>query len=161
MRPRRRVTELIEGLQVHKAKNDLNAALKCLKKADEVSPNNPDVQKEVATVTKLIQRQKVTERELAKRMFGEQKSAAREERKKDTRNKVSRRRGWSEVTGNFVAAVGVERDVGGELRDRVGRRGGLQVEICISGIRYRGLKGIYVKLVVSVLVFVSFFYVNC
>jgi hypothetical protein len=82
------VTELIEGLQVHKAKNDLNAALKCLKKADEVSPNNPDVQKEVATVTKLIQRQKVTERELAKRMFGEQKSAAREERKKDTRNKL-------------------------------------------------------------------------
>jgi FK506-binding protein 8 len=82
------VKALFRKAKVHKAKNDLNAALKCLKKADEVSPNNPDVQKEVATVTKLIQRQKVTERELAKRMFGEQKSAAREERKKDTRNKL-------------------------------------------------------------------------
>lgn len=52
------------------------AALKCLQKASSVSPNNPDIQKEMASLNNLIQKQKVTERELARRMFNGPKSNA-------------------------------------------------------------------------------------
>lgn len=74
---------------MYKAKNDLQAALKCLKKADEVSPSNPDVQKELVIINKLLQKQKVTERELAKRMFGEQMPSSNKEKKKETKRNVS------------------------------------------------------------------------
>ncbi|RZB40286.1 peptidyl-prolyl cis-trans isomerase FKBP8 [Asbolus verrucosus] len=82
------VKALFRKAKVHKAKNDLNAALKCLKKADEVSPSNSDVQKEMASITKLIQKQKVSERELAKRMFGDKKPAAKEVKSHDSKNNI-------------------------------------------------------------------------
>ncbi|EFA06496.1 peptidyl-prolyl cis-trans isomerase FKBP8 [Tribolium castaneum] len=81
------VKALFRKAKVHKGKNDLIAAQKCLKKADEVSPNNSDVQKELALISKLIQKQKVTERELAKRMFGDKKPV-KEEKTKDSKHSM-------------------------------------------------------------------------
>ncbi|XP_072388478.1 peptidyl-prolyl cis-trans isomerase FKBP8 [Diabrotica undecimpunctata] len=53
----------------YKGQNDLTTAMKCLQKAKEYAPNDPDIQKEINAMTKLIQKQKNSEKELAKRMF--------------------------------------------------------------------------------------------
>lgn len=68
--------------QIHKEKNDITAALKCLQKAKEISPNDRDVQKEISNLNGILQKQKVTERELARRMFSGSKSSADDEAKK-------------------------------------------------------------------------------
>lgn len=62
--------------QIHREKNDLTAALKCLQKANSLSPSNLEIQKELGSLNNLLQKQKVTERELARRMFSGPKSAA-------------------------------------------------------------------------------------
>ncbi|KAJ3647891.1 hypothetical protein Zmor_019740 [Zophobas morio] len=80
------VKALFRKAKVHKAKNDLNAAVKCLKKADEVSPSNPDVQKELASINKLMQKQKASERELARRMFGDRKTSVKEKKNESKHN---------------------------------------------------------------------------
>lgn len=43
--------------------------MKCLQKANEIEPNNQDIQKQINFVTNMVKKQKVTERELAKRML--------------------------------------------------------------------------------------------
>lgn len=48
--------------------------MKCLQRANELCPNNADIQKEITVITSLIQKQKVSERELARRMFNGPKS---------------------------------------------------------------------------------------
>lgn len=50
-------------------KNDMNMAIKCLQKCKELAPDDAEVQKEINNVTKIIEKQKVNERELARRMF--------------------------------------------------------------------------------------------
>lgn len=52
-----------------------------------MSDSNSDVQKEISIITKLIQQQKKTEKELAKRMFSDPKSKV-EPTKQTTKNKV-------------------------------------------------------------------------
>lgn len=49
--------------------NDLPTAMKCLQKAKELSPNDPEIQKEINSLSKMLLKQKITEKELAKRMF--------------------------------------------------------------------------------------------
>lgn len=69
----------------------MTASLKCLQKANEVSPKNVDVQKEMSVVMSLIKKQKVSERELARRMFSGPKNSDSKQQKKTKResNKVS------------------------------------------------------------------------
>ncbi|XP_056638956.1 peptidyl-prolyl cis-trans isomerase FKBP8 [Diorhabda sublineata] len=56
--------------------NDLPTAMKCLQKAKELSPNDPEIQKEMNNLSKMLLKQKMSEKELAKRMFnGSSKSA--------------------------------------------------------------------------------------
>lgn len=57
--------------KVYVGKNDLNMAIRCLEKAKELAPEDPEVQKEIQYVTKCIEKQKVSERELARRMFSD------------------------------------------------------------------------------------------
>lgn len=76
--------------KVYRAKNDLQTALKCLQRANEILPNEEDILKELTTITSLIQKQKVSERELARRMFNGPKSDKEEAgRKKGKSTKAS------------------------------------------------------------------------
>ncbi|KAJ8970165.1 hypothetical protein NQ317_007228 [Molorchus minor] len=59
--------------KVYIGKNDLSAAMKCLQRAKELSPSDGEIQKEINAVAKLLEKQKVSERELARRMFNGQK----------------------------------------------------------------------------------------
>lgn len=52
--------------------------MKSLKKASEIEPDNQDIQKQINAVTQRMQKQKVTERELAKRMLGGSKAPSSE-----------------------------------------------------------------------------------
>nr|XP_023015036.1 peptidyl-prolyl cis-trans isomerase FKBP8-like isoform X1 [Leptinotarsa decemlineata] len=55
--------------KVYIGKNDLPAAMKWLQKAKELAPNDSEIQKEITVVGKLLEKQKATEREVARRMF--------------------------------------------------------------------------------------------
>lgn len=50
-------------------KNDLPTAMRCLLKAKELAPTDSEIQKEIIKVSKLLDKQKNTEKELARRMF--------------------------------------------------------------------------------------------
>ncbi|CAG9860350.1 unnamed protein product [Phyllotreta striolata] len=81
-------------------KNDLSTAMKCLLKAKELAPNDAEIQKEIAKVTKLLDKQKTSEKELARRMFnGKAKTGDVNKRKKKARG--SRLAFW----GTLGAAV--------------------------------------------------------
>lgn len=56
--------------QIHSAKNDLPQALRLLEKARTLEPEDPHIAKEIASVTAQINKQKNSEREYARRMFG-------------------------------------------------------------------------------------------
>lgn len=43
--------------------------MKCLQKAKELSPNDPEIQKEISIIAKKLEKQKTGERELARRML--------------------------------------------------------------------------------------------
>nr|CAI5846159.1 unnamed protein product [Callosobruchus analis] len=55
--------------KVYIGKNDLPVAMRCLMKAKELAPNDADIQKEINNVSRMLERQKQSERELARRMF--------------------------------------------------------------------------------------------
>lgn len=75
---------------MYKEKNNIKSALQCLQKANEVSPSNPDIQKEINVLNTIIQKQKQTERELARRMLNGPKSSANDKnQKKEEPSKVS------------------------------------------------------------------------
>lgn len=63
------IKALFRKATIYKEKNDLSSAMKCLQKANELSPNNSDIQKQITYISQKLQKQKVTERELARRMF--------------------------------------------------------------------------------------------
>lgn len=59
-------------------------AMKSLQKAKELAPEDVEIQKEITIVSKMMEKQKVTERELARRMFnGPKKSDSKSS--KDTK----------------------------------------------------------------------------
>lgn len=66
----------------------MQAAFKCLQKANEISPNVPEIQKEINVITSLMQKQKVSERELARRMFNGPKINKDKDGTKKESNKV-------------------------------------------------------------------------
>ncbi|KAJ8928885.1 hypothetical protein NQ314_018491 [Rhamnusium bicolor] len=90
--------------KVYIGKNDLLLAMKCLQKAKELSPNDAEIQKEINSVAKILEKQKVSERELARRMFnGPKKTDSKTESKKDNgKSKVGL---WA--TLGATVAVGV------------------------------------------------------
>lgn len=74
-------------------KNDINIAMKCLQKAKELAPDDPEIQKEIANVAKIMETQKASERELARRMFNGSSSKHKNDNKKkllktDNKSKV-------------------------------------------------------------------------
>ncbi|KAJ8925653.1 hypothetical protein NQ315_009498, partial [Exocentrus adspersus] len=69
--------------KVYMGKNDLPAAMKCLQKAKELAPNDAEIQKEINAVAKILEKQKVSERELARRMFSPPKKTDKNDRKKN------------------------------------------------------------------------------
>lgn len=71
-------------------KNEITLAMKCLQKAKELAPEDPEIQKEIVNVAKKMETQKASERELARRMFnGSFPKHSNEEKKlKTNRNKV-------------------------------------------------------------------------
>ncbi|KAK9883977.1 hypothetical protein WA026_004912 [Henosepilachna vigintioctopunctata] len=64
------IKALYRQAKIYKAKNNVSSAMKALQKAKEIAPNDPDIQNELAKLKQLVDKQKKTERELAKRMFG-------------------------------------------------------------------------------------------
>lgn len=65
-------------------KNDLPTAMKCLLKAKELAPNDIEIQKEIIQVAKILEKQKVSERELARRMFNQPKKTDKTDPKKQS-----------------------------------------------------------------------------
>nr|XP_022921247.1 peptidyl-prolyl cis-trans isomerase FKBP8-like [Onthophagus taurus] len=63
------VKALFRKAKVYKAKNELPMALKYLQKANEIAPDDQDIIKEISTLGGLIKKQKVSEKQLAQRMF--------------------------------------------------------------------------------------------
>lgn len=63
------VKALYRKAKIHRVKNDLQAALACLKRASQVAVHDDDIQKEIQTINQLIQKQNDREREVARRMF--------------------------------------------------------------------------------------------
>ncbi|KAK9709915.1 hypothetical protein QE152_g26337 [Popillia japonica] len=57
-------------------------SLKFLQKANEVSPDDTDIQKEISSLTSLIKKQRVSEKELAQRMFNMKDNGNQKKRKK-------------------------------------------------------------------------------
>lgn len=60
--------------KVYIGKNNLNMAMKCLQKASELAPDDPEIQKEINNVSKNLAKQKAVERDLARRMFNDPNS---------------------------------------------------------------------------------------
>ncbi|VEN61029.1 unnamed protein product [Callosobruchus maculatus] len=98
--------------KVYIGKNDLPVAMRCLMKAKELAPNDADIQKEINHVSRMLERQKQSERELARRMFnGPQQQQQKEA--KNTRGVASKKKSkqgskvgvWA--TLGAVVAVGV------------------------------------------------------
>lgn len=50
-------------------KNELYMALKSLRKAEELAPEDAEIRKEINKILKMMENQKASEKELAKRMF--------------------------------------------------------------------------------------------
>ncbi|XP_018319727.1 peptidyl-prolyl cis-trans isomerase FKBP8 isoform X2 [Agrilus planipennis] len=63
------VKALYRKAKVLRAKNDLNGAMQILQKANKIEPKNVDIQKEILSIQGLLQKQKNSEKELARRMF--------------------------------------------------------------------------------------------
>ncbi|XP_076266990.1 peptidyl-prolyl cis-trans isomerase FKBP8-like [Rhynchophorus ferrugineus] len=64
------IKALYRKAKVHISKNDLSQALQLLEKAKSVDPEDATITKEINNVNLLIQKQKNSEREYARRMFG-------------------------------------------------------------------------------------------
>ncbi|KAL1501200.1 hypothetical protein ABEB36_006574 [Hypothenemus hampei] len=64
------VKALFRKSKVHSAKNELPQALRLLEKARVLEPDDTSIAKEIANVTGMINKQKNSEREYARRMFG-------------------------------------------------------------------------------------------
>ncbi|KAL3285718.1 hypothetical protein HHI36_000247 [Cryptolaemus montrouzieri] len=79
------IKALYRQAKVYKAKTDIAAAMKSLQKAKEIAPNDPDIQNELTKLKQIVEKQKKTERELAKRMFG---STLKQEKKPPLSKKV-------------------------------------------------------------------------
>lgn len=58
--------------------------MKCLQKAKEIAPDDQEILKEINFVSKMLEKQKASERELARRMFnGPKKDVSKSESKKN------------------------------------------------------------------------------
>ncbi|CAH1116493.1 unnamed protein product [Phaedon cochleariae] len=90
--------------KVYIGKNDLPLAMKFLQKAKELSPNDIEIQKEINGISKLLDKQKVTERELARRMFNGPKTA---DRTSVSKNKNGKSKVGIWATLGAVVVVGV------------------------------------------------------
>lgn len=55
--------------KVYIGKNELHMAMKSLRKAEELAPEDPEIRKEISKILKMMENQKASEKELAKRMF--------------------------------------------------------------------------------------------
>ncbi|KAF5307152.1 hypothetical protein FQR65_LT00668 [Abscondita terminalis] len=97
------VKALFRKARVYKAKNDIQAAISCLKKAEKVKPNDPDILKEIAGLEKIKEKQKKSEKELARRMFNGLKS----DNKMDKKRKASLPKVFTWVTIGTTVAVGL------------------------------------------------------
>lgn len=64
------VKALFRKAKIHLAKNDLPQALKLLEKARNLEPEDVLIVKEINAINGLINKQKNSEREYARRMFG-------------------------------------------------------------------------------------------
>lgn len=62
----------------------MSTAMKCLQKAKELAPNDLEIQKEINAIAKILEKQKVSERELARRMFNTPKKTDKADPKKYT-----------------------------------------------------------------------------
>ncbi|KAK5647393.1 hypothetical protein RI129_002285 [Pyrocoelia pectoralis] len=76
------VKALFRKARVHKAKNDVQTALSYLKKAIKLSPNDGDILKEIASLEKIREKQKKSEKELAQRMLNGLSNKNNSQRKK-------------------------------------------------------------------------------
>jgi len=63
------VKALFRKAKVYRAKNDVQAAINCLRRAQKVLPNDSDILRELNSLEKIKERQKKSEKELARRMF--------------------------------------------------------------------------------------------
>ncbi|KAF5293880.1 hypothetical protein FQA39_LY13585 [Lamprigera yunnana] len=95
------VKALYRKARVYKAKNDISSALTCLKKAQKIQPDNADILKEVTHLEKIKEKQKKSEKELARRMFNGIKS----EKQLDKSNKSGFPKMMTWIT--IAATVGV------------------------------------------------------
>ncbi|XP_060536324.1 peptidyl-prolyl cis-trans isomerase FKBP8 [Cylas formicarius] len=104
------VKALFRKAKIQIVKNDLQAALKCLEKARSLEPEDGLIAKEINIVNGLIQKQKTSEREYARRMFGgTSKTLNKISHKRDEkRSDKSKLQIWSTLgTTFFIGLVGV------------------------------------------------------
>ncbi|ENN70253.1 hypothetical protein YQE_13036, partial [Dendroctonus ponderosae] len=92
---------------IHSAKNDLPQALRLLEKARTLEPEDPHIAKEIASVTAQINKQKNSEREYARRMFGNNSASstdkkAPENKKKSENTKVPV---WATLGATFALGL--------------------------------------------------------
>ncbi|KAK4885548.1 hypothetical protein RN001_001819 [Aquatica leii] len=97
------VKALFRKARVYKAKNDIQAALSCLKKAEKLLPNDADIVKEILGLEKIKEKQKKSEKELARRMFNGLKS----DKQMDKKRKSSLPKMLTWVTIGTTVAVGL------------------------------------------------------
>lgn len=79
--------------KAYNGKNDLNMAMKSLQRAKALAPGDLEIQKEINNVSRIMEKQKATERELARRMFNgpnvkNNKTSVKSQLKKQGKSKV-------------------------------------------------------------------------
>ncbi|XP_044745021.1 peptidyl-prolyl cis-trans isomerase FKBP8 [Coccinella septempunctata] len=95
------IKALFRQAKVNTAKNDIGSAMKSLLKAKEVSPADPDINNELTKLNKIIEKQKKTERELAKRMFGSNSTKQGKNEQQNSKNVYY----WATIAASVAVAV--------------------------------------------------------
>lgn len=96
------VKALFRKAKIHRAKNDVQSALSCLKKAVKIIPQDADILKEITSLERLKEKQKISEKELARRMFNGLQSNTEINKKRSASSKV-----FTWMTLGATVAIGV------------------------------------------------------
>ncbi|XP_030745622.1 peptidyl-prolyl cis-trans isomerase FKBP8-like [Sitophilus oryzae] len=101
------VKALYRKAKIHIGKNDLHQALQLLEKAKSIEPNDCSILKEINNVNSRLQKQKSSEREYARRMFGGPLPAPskKEFEKKEDKKKNSQFSIWSSLGATVILGL--------------------------------------------------------
>ncbi|GJQ85529.1 hypothetical protein Trydic_g10830 [Trypoxylus dichotomus] len=99
------VKALYRKARVYRAKSEYSTALKLLQKANDASPDDSDIQKEMSSLNLLIKKQRVSEKELAQRMFNMKDNNQKKQKKFNTKMQAFTMFGASVVVGLIGLAM--------------------------------------------------------